>query len=432
MKIGFYFENTIKLNAIPVPASLDYIDPATWHASNQGYCAKIGFNGLCSLYWWIKKFNPDNIISKKIGENPNDCDTNVFVITLSGNAAKYIYQNIFNFIKKETLEFLHKHNITIIIDYATERQHMWHRPKFSVEHCWDYVVPTMINNASALDITVPIKFLNAYSEETLNRIRQNYPIHDKFPVNFSFDSYQSFWLYLRYHLERRPELRYTPNLNNVSSNNKFMICLMGVAKSHRIGIMSKLIEYKLFPSNSYVSLFFDGYTKNNLEYETNRLPKDFFNTALVNFNENYTVDDFLTYNTLSHDDLTPPVDMLNDTYLNLATESWAGKVGSIPTEKTFKTFYWQKLPLIYGTKKIIHQLNDLGFEFLNIFDYTYDNMPGDEEESIKMFCRNLKFLSEFEKKDIKHLHEKNINLIEHNYNLFMNKKLFDLVEHLFI
>ena len=49
-----------------------------------------------------------------------------------------------------------------------------------------------------------------------------------------------------------------------------------------------------------------------------------------------------------------------------------------------------------------------------------------------MFCRNLKFLSKFEKKDIKHLHEKNINLIEHNYNLFMNKKLFDLVEHLFI
>jgi hypothetical protein len=166
-----------------------------------------------------------------------------------------------------------------------------------------------------------------------------------------------------------------------------------------------------------------------------------FNMNLIDFNKNYTVDKFLTYDALStkistdgikkRADLVPPIDILNDIYLNIVLESWSGKVGAIPTEKSFKTFYWKKLPLIFGTKGLVNQLKELGFEFLDIFNYTYDNKNTTEDQATE-FCKNLEILQNFTKSDIKNIYEKNINLIEHNYNLFMNKKMFDLVEHLFV
>jgi len=442
MRIGFYFENSNNLNAIPVPTSKNFIDPRQWHADNRDYANKIGFNGGCNLHIWLKYFHPESVITKLIGDDTTDCDVNVFIITLSGNASKYIYQNIFGFIKKETLEFLHKHNITIIIDYASERPHMWHAPKFSSNMEWCYVIPTIIYNAMALKVSVPIKFLLGLSADGLNRLRENYPIYktNNTSVNISFDSYQNFWLYYRYNVERNIEYQYKFNVNGNVSDSKFFVCLMGVAKKHRLAVMSKLIEYKLFPYKGYSSLFFDGYTQPNIELMKepiskyrNTKSKYNFNLNLIDFNKNYTVDKFLTFNELEKGDLIPPVDILNDIYLNIVLESWSGKVGAIPTEKSFKPFYWKKLPLIYGTVRLVNQLKELGFEFLDIFNYTYDdiNIIIDEDQTVN-FCKNLEILQNFTKSDIKNIYEENINLIEHNYNLFMNKKMFNLVEHLFV
>ena len=439
MRIGFYFENSNNLNAIPVPTSKNFIDPKQWHIDNRDYANKIGFNGGCNLHKWLKYFYPKNVVTKQIGDDTTDCDVNVFIITLSGNAKMYIYQNIFGFIKKETLEFLHKHNITIIIDYASERQHMWHSPKISWNKVWCHVIPTIIYNAMAFEISVPIKFLLGLSADGLNELKENYPIHpihttNNTSVNISFDSYQNFWLYYRYNIEKNIEYQYKFNINGNVSNNKFFVCLMGVAKKHRLAVMSKLIEYELFPYKGYSSLFFDGYTQFDINWMKERVSEYNFNMNLIDFNKNYTVDKFLTFNVLAKNDLIPPVDILNDIYLNIVLESWSGKVGGIPTEKSFKTFYWKKLPLILGTVGLINQLKELGFEFLNIFNYTYDkkNIINDTEDQAVEFCKNLEILQNFTKSDIKNIYEKNINLIEHNYNLFMNKKMFDLVEHLFV
>ncbi len=443
MKIGFYFENPSNLNAIPVSTSKNFIDPDQWHTDNRAYASKIGFNGGCSLSKWLTHFCPKNIHIKQIGNDPSDCDVNVFIVTLSGDASKYIYQNIFGFIKKETLDFLHKHNITIIINYASECQHMWHRSDFLINQWWCYVIPTIIYNAMAFEISVPIKFLLGLSADGLNTLRENYPIYktNNTSVNISFDSYQNFWLYYRYNIEKNIEYQYKFNINGNVSDNKFFVCLMGVVKRHRLAIMSKLIEYELFPYKGYSSLFFDGYTQHKIEQMKEQISEYNFNMNLIDFNKNYTVDKFLTYDALStkistdgikkRADLVPPIDILNDIYLNIVLESWSGKVGAIPTEKSFKTFYWKKLPLIFGTKGLVNQLKELGFEFLDIFNYTYDNKNTTEDQATE-FCKNLEILQNFTKSDIKNIYEKNINLIEHNYNLFMNKKMFDLVEHLFV
>jgi len=265
-------------------------------------------------------------------------------------------------------------------------------------------------------------------------LRENYPIHttNDTSVNISFDSYQNFWLYYRYNIEKNIEYQYKFNVNGNVSDSKFFVCLMGVAKKHRLAVMSKLIEYKLFPYKGYSSLFFDGYTQFDIKWMKERVSEYNFNLNLIDFNKNYTVDKFLTFNELEKGDLIPPVDILNDIYLNIVLESWSGKVGAIPTEKSFKPFYWKKLPLIYGTVRLVNQLKELGFEFLDIFNYTYDdkNIIIDEDQAVE-FCKNLEILQNFTKSDIKNIYEKNINLIEHNYNLFMNKKMFNLVEHLF-
>mgnify|MGYP003122297258 FL=1 len=139
------------------------------------------------------------------------------------------------------------------------------------------------------------------------------------------------------------------------------------------------------------------------------------------------VKDVNHWNTL-HDRLT------TENLINIVTETpFQNKDLLFITEKTFKPIILKMPFIILGNGGTLRYLHSLGFKtFGHMWSEEYD-LIFDKEKRMAEICKVVKNIAMLPNKHVRNLVEKNYDILEHNYNLLMQRRpenvVFDAVEN---
>jgi hypothetical protein len=126
-------------------------------------------------------------------------------------------------------------------------------------------------------------------------------------------------------------------------------------------------------------------------------------------------------------------DFINHSFLNVVSEtffnsseyaySWNGnKENRFLTEKTFKAIAFKQPFILVAYPKTLEMLKSLGYKtFHPIIDESYDSIVDDGERLYKVFLE-IKRVCEVDEKTLEEYRKQLIPIVEHNYNLLMNRK----------
>jgi hypothetical protein len=138
-------------------------------------------------------------------------------------------------------------------------------------------------------------------------------------------------------------------------------------------------------------------------------------------------DEYINLNPYKYPTLVNLINEYEKSYVSFVPETEGGFTTPI-SEKTFISFLTKTMPVFHGHCSFLRQLKEMGFYFFNEefgYDISVDTLDQSSRAKLNQFINSINNYNKLSLSDIKNLYEKNIDKIEHNYNLISTLILGD-------
>lgn len=229
-------------------------------------------------------------------------------------------------------------------------------------------------------------------------------------------------LYIHFEKLSQTTLDINPVSSLLKNPSKLYVNFNFKIRPHRLATILSLNKYNLLDLG-YNSFYCKT---NDWEYQLSNT-KNYFNidTSFPTSKLPLVLDSFDTNKNAAHIKFSQIEKYMSDSLISLVTETnYFNNEPRFLTEKTFKPIAFKQPFILVTVPKTLEFLKSLGYKtFHGIIDESYDNEL-DDEKRLEMIMSELKRLSQLTVNELNDFKINCLNIVNHNFELFKNKKLF--------